>query len=395
MDSCGSRISNRLDFCWPRFSYSDWPLSICQEALYERIIANTSFRKTDKKYAIVKKGTVLNIDGRNSEIPKTLFLTDKVAIISLGITSHSSTGKSQKKITIGYDVLSGNHYFKKLIFSDYEMRLLKFLRNSFNEKKPLSVAQPFPYNTGCKRKFWEKKGEQTLKEWLTTNYKLNLDSLLALQNTIKIFHLNDFSSSSLSWREGKSRPLFHGDISLNNIVCDFDAQGNVSYKLIDYEGGRIKNLSWTKGWCPPEYIAYCLKQGLFAERSISEFNEMFGQKKDAWSLALVIGSILRGYTDKTWCEAGLPAFSFITKRIVINDGKLDEKKLLTLTQKEIDDEIAEIKNSINEDVVPDEGLRKILLACWEVINGWLTVDPQKRPTVAELSLTVSKGRILQ
>jgi hypothetical protein len=328
--------------------------------------------------------------GQKLDLPKTLFLTSNVAIVSMGIRDSNASGAQQKSLRVGYDVLSGDTYYKKRVFSHYEENLLKFITSPSNDSKS-GFSQPLVFTTGNGgKKYWEKKESTTLTDWLLKNEILQIDNLLSIQNAIKTLHSLNFQPAMFTYNaetfsfDDMIRTCFHGDISPYNIVCGVNKRGHTTFKLIDYSGGNINSLAWTPGWASPEFVAYAHKKGPYIDLPINKFNIKFGRQKDAWALGLIFGSILRRNGNEHLSKDGLPCFSFISSRLKRSpEGKWDDSAIAEITQPEIDEKIKGIKEEI-EKTVSDENLKKILLVHWTLINHWLTVNPEKRPTVNEV-----------
>lgn len=392
--------STNLKFIWPN-GYGDCGLSTQDRVAIEESIKfclpkEPDYPSSGYTYKIIKKnswgGSCDN--GFKINVKKTLFLTSKVAIVSLGIKDTQAFGAQQNKLTIGFDILSGDIYYKKQIFSHYEENLLKFIMSPANDSKS-GFSTFLVYKYQSKSKCWEKKETNTLKEWMSTNEPLLLNNLASIQNSLRTLHSIHYLPACFKYKDqiltfdDAVRGCFHGDISPRNIVCTNDEKGNTTFKLIDYSGGDLKSLCWTRGWGSPEYVAYAQSKGPYKHLSTTEFNIKFGRQKDAWSLGLIIGSLLRRTGHEHISKEGKPCFSFILSRLKVSpEGILDDSAIADITQEEIDDKIREIKEQVKS-TVSDKILQNSLLNWWSAINNWLTVDPMKRPNVSEVYITYS------
>lgn len=327
---------------------------------------------------------------------KALFLTSKVAIVSLKMEDTNASDLDKRQMKIGYDILSGNFWHKKKIHSSSAGSVM---RSIAYYKTHESFSESFPFQVGNKSFYWE-KGEMSLKEWLVSSNIINnlsYNSLFSLQEAVKEIHSMKFKPSALIYSQSnhalildREKPCFHGNITPDSIICEKNENGNICLKLSGYNGGDLSQLEWTSWWAPPEYVKFARQSGPYGDLSVEDFNVKFGQKKDAWSLALLLGTILQGLGKRLpKNKEQIPNFSFILNKLSKENGELDDSRVSELTQKEIDDEINEIKRKVSQKKFRPERIEG-LLAIWTVINSWLTIDPETRPTVAEKYFSVEE-----
>jgi serine/threonine protein kinase len=170
--------------------------------------------------------------------------------------------------------------------------------------------------------------------------------------------------------------LFHGDISPNNIICEErintkTGKSELGLMLTDLSDiGDLTSLRWTRGWASPETIQF-VAQSNYQNLTRNAFLSKYGAKKDAWAMGLILGFLVRG--DLVQASVPLPNFRFIVNRLTLRDNSVDESGIAQITQEEVDSEIDPL---ITQSVPPEKLL-------WQCIKMFLTVDPDKRPTMAE------------
>lgn len=349
-------------------------------------------RKYDKK-----NWFFIDESGEKHLLPRTIYMTKKSFIIALKGHSGAPTSKvnEQSVLKLGYDLTSGKYFVKKKIYNMFQKM---FLSGVFLDGNRTSEQTSFPECAlvGSGFKYFERKYDYDLSGWMKVkSCQVLLKNIILLQNAINELHAIEYVGAQLIRPDGEfairvmtnrdqSGYGFHGDISPKNIYCSEDPQfpGYPQYKLGGFRfSADFCSVVWTPGWGSPEAVAYALKDPRYAKMSPEEFNRKYGQKKDTWAFGLLVGSLLRkGFYPHI--DHPLPNFSFIKRKLKEKaDGEWDESALPSLTQKEVDEKIVEIISQL-----PQNEHTEQFTAWWKVINIWLRVNPDERPTLKEVSL---------
>lgn len=334
--------------------------------------------------------------------PRQLYVGHDHCLVVLnchgGMPLFPLSGSQQKKIKYVWDCQSGSFYLKKTYKSEKQTECLNYLKYGHDVGKsslgiPHIVTDPdYPKLKG-KFRYFEKKGDLCLPEWLK-QYKgeIHLVHIIGLMDALRKIHsvhyqpslFGSLPSPCTTFFSFGSPPhqLFHGDISPRNIICTGvkdESTGKTvpQLQLTDFYGfADVNHLVGTKGWKSPEYIKFRKKTEGYQTMSTVEFSVKYGAKKDTWAMGLLIGSLLRGGMHPSFKQS-LPPFSFITKRLKFDQTSqhiVDDSELADITQEEIDTKIDKL---IEKE--PSETLKTL----WSYVKQYLTVDPDKRPTMAE------------
>lgn len=335
-------------------------------------------------------------DGTRIYLPRSIYATQNYFILALNGHNNGPTlrgGGQESKLKLAYDPVLGKYFVKKHIHSTAQMLIINnflFQSKGFGDQR--GVAE---IGYAEKEIYFEAKYDQDLFQNSKSNlFNVNLSNLLDIQNALMQIHSLTFHPPRLSrlGEEGRlcsafelGGPCFHGDLSPQNILCSFsDGEKYPEYKLTDFGFScRFDRIAWTPGWASPEYIAFADQDNpKYKGMSNSNFNAKYGRKRDVWALGLLFGSLLRGGFHPDVKNSPIPNFSFIANKITFVGGRFVETKLAELTQKEIDDKISEFVAEL--DIA--KPVEKTQANFWKVINQWLTVDPDKRPNLAEAHL---------
>ncbi|MEC7838575.1 MAG: hypothetical protein VX777_00895 [Chlamydiota bacterium] len=308
-----------------------------------------------------------------------------------------STGAQQKKIKYVWDCKTGRFWLKKSLFSSKQAECILYLKYAPNLSKsflgiPKLVTDSGSEDVKNKLRYFEEMAMFSLPILLKKRQvKLNFDYILGLMDSLRKIHAVKYTPSAFHSLSipgqyssfGAPHPLFHGDISPNNVICEnvINKESGKAYSklmLTDfYAIGDIKNIYWTKGWGSPECIQYAKTHTKYQTMNTSKFMAKYGAKKDTWAMGLIIGSLIRGKMHPKY-EQSLPCFSFITDKLKFDPtGKyvIDESGLAGITQEEIDSKI----NALIEEE-PSEPIKEL----WKTVKKYLTVNPDKRPTLADV-----------
>jgi serine/threonine protein kinase len=335
-----------------------------------------------------RKTTVME-DGKSINLPRSLFVNKKAIVVILNKHGGMGTlegGAQQTEIKFGWDLISGAMYVKKTVHTPFEDSFYNWLAYAPGDK-PISLPKlAGVYKSERKTKFLEKCYPLTLTKALQTKtYEVDWPSLANLQESLA--KLNTFSfqppnlivdmgnNRMMNNSEGKDRKVFfHGDISPNNIMCltENKTSKNLLLRIIDFGASmQFDSIIWTCGYGSPETVQ--LYHGKLS-MSREDFNAKYGQKRDAWALAMVIVSILKGGFHPAFPGSIIPNFTFIANKIKIVNRRFDDSQIATLTQEEVDNEV---------DALKDEKVNAFCTLQIQVIKKWLKVDPNERKTIEE------------
>jgi hypothetical protein len=340
------------------------------------------------------KQFVLFKNGPNKQLPRTVIVSQKFAIILLnnkGGIHHLEGGK------LSYDPLNGIFLIKRPIFSSGQQMVINFIAYDLPPNDNEGFSEITHVECGGrthKSNYYEKRSSFTLPQ-LYPPIKgsgappvLCLEPLVLLQNALRLLHAQIYRSPHMINRTTKSAsfieedlPCWHGDIRPGSVACELDPlrAGEYRYKWTNWKSAMLQGVVYAPGWGSLEKI-HCLRGNPQYEHLKGiEFNRKYGQLGDTWSFALLAGSLLCGdFAYFNGSTSPLPRFAFITDRLkVLPDGRIDDSGLITLTQRDVDDELNAIFNSIQGNSQRDGDLR----TWWMIIKAWLKVDASERHTV--------------
>jgi serine/threonine protein kinase len=336
-------------------------------------------------------------DGTEVPLSRTVVVTHRFALVMLKgkVIKGGAQNPTIKQV---YDPFNATILLKKRIFSPAQLMVVQFIFHTAG-KNDLALATITHVESG------ERNGkllyyEELCKSTLTTMYlnvqkvgycpKVSLDHVRHLLNTLQYIHVRTYDPARIQGDQRgplsleKSLPFWHGDISPDNVVymTHSSSVDFCHYRLIDWGSSMSKQIVRTPGWGSPEKIEFIRRNPKYRGLTSLEFNKKYAQAGDVWSLALLIASLLRGgfyYLPESY--APIPSFSFIKDRLhLLEDGGIDDLGLATLTQKEVDDRLDLQLATITGDSIADEQLKKM----WGHIRQWLKVNPDERPTLADL-----------
>ena len=345
---------------------------------------------------------------RKDGFPRSVFVTYDSACVILNSHGGMRTmqgGAQQGKIKHVWDALNGRWCVKKSAFNSFEYDLSRMLmtsdmslRHIEDEKIRHSARKALPNIIGiyttpdkAKQRIIEERLSMDLNKYFVIRGKKKADvsHVLDLQNALMVLHSmkykgGTFEIGNVSTSFSYFGPVYHGDISPRNILC-FPSTVNpkcVSYRFTDFSGGCNENVIYTPGWGSPETLRY-LKKRDYQHLSPIEFNQKFGQKKDVWSFALIVGTLLKyGFNLK---YLGLPPFSFIINKLDFDSqGRLEHNyRICDITQKEVDDEL----DLLIELAAAADRRETLLTTLWQLVKHWLRVDPNERPNLKDCHLS--------
>jgi hypothetical protein len=351
---------------------------------------------------------------RDSSIcPRRLCISNDHCFVVLnshgGMPKFDATGLQQKKITYVWDCIQGGFWLKKACLSTKQIECIRYLKYAPDLGQsslglPSMVADMEPETNKGKIRYFEKMATLPLLEW-SKQYGVfyDFEYIIGLMDALRKIHSVKYqpstfyslvSSASSSFTQCSfyvSHTLFHGDISPNNIICEKieDKERGRFYPrlmLTDFYGlGDVNNIVWTRGWASPECIQFAKTRTKYQDMDVSSFMTKYGAKKDTWAMGLIIGSLI--LSDPNFKQL-LLSFSFITNKLKFDPtGQfvVDETGLADITQEEID---AEIDAFIERTPSPEIKL------LWGCVKRYLTVDPDKRPTMKDCFLNLSRERFI-
>jgi len=344
----------------------------------------------------LKSGTEIRFEnGERKKLPRSLIVTQNKVIVQLNSKGGMVVlrgGGQQKNLKFAYEAIKGKFLIKKHISNQFEFNFYQYLYAlPGQERKGFAKIYHARWVNG-KASIWEKYYPNTLSIEIRNNRNLSCRWIVHIWNAIaKIHNLAYYpaiikdGTSSYSF-ESKKRSSFYGDISPNNIMCE-KQEGKIypKYKLIDYGAtNNFDHIIWTRGWGSPETIQYSVTKKKYQNLTAAEFNEKYGQKKDVWALALLLGSLLRGTFHKKYPEFSLPCFSFIVKKLKITENRIDDSRLARLKQRVIDKSLDKIINKIDESAPHGATLRKM----WMIVKAFLIVKPDLRPSLKQIPFSL-------
>jgi serine/threonine protein kinase len=337
---------------------------------------------------LVKRGRLFkSAGGGKFKLSRTLYITNRAAVVILnthGGMPALKGGDCQTHIKFAWDLIKAELCVKKSSRSEFERTLYQWIKYS-------RVAKPtgFPritgfYETRGKIKILEKYYPVSLNRHLKSKPELNFESILKFINTLIHLHQFTYTPPTLSWDAGfktliftsfRGGPVFHGNLSPDNIMVDEEGSLPV-YRIISFgSAAEFSRVAWTPGWGSPETIRF--SQGKLSMKE-SEFNAKYGQAKDIWALGLLVGSILRKRLRNSCQKNPIPRFSFIAKKLKIIDGRIDDSKIAELKQRKIDRKINSIIRKIKKKYAAEKDFKNNLIKIWTFVKRCLKVDPEER-----------------
>jgi hypothetical protein len=391
------------------YSYH-WPTDLTRVGLTHEEILTTELMiaslqgQLSRRHPVLtewKKREIIYPNDTKGILPRTVIVSEQFALVILGKDKAIEGGGQNPIIRQAYDPLNGRFVLKKRIFSSAQHMVIDFIRTLKNSPEK---SRGFAEITHVVNN--ERKGKVTYYECLYTATLSTLfqgpgpfpqvdpDRLIDIQNALKRVHGETYYPDCLLSSKGNQfspkvpMMCWHGDICPENIVYEpreADSLDNCYYKIIDWGSSMLEEVIGTPGWASPEKIRFWNEDPKYKDLTNLEFNKKYGRAGDVWSLALLFAALLRGrcyYLPGSLSP--FPSFSFITSRLRSrDDGVIDDSRLATLTQKEIDERLDDEIASIEGRSVAAQRLRYM----WGIIWQWLTVDPNKRPTLNAYSLS--------
>ena len=283
---------------------------------------------------------------------------------------------------LSYDLTTGSYLVRKKCMTTYEEELLQFLKDHKLQgvAEVISIRKVHKPTTGIvKTQVLEKLYDGPLPLLFTKQVSIRqkydlFDNLLTGLSNLHRLHIPKFNyvCNNLNYTYF-DLPVFHFDISPNNILVRLSKETG-SWEAVIADFGLACNLGagWgTLGYRAPECIkaerlAYSSDQ-LLPEQLIIKHNVQFGQKKDVWSMGLVLAVILVGYVSPILKGVIAPLRSIEACFAVQSSDIYMEG----LSQKDIDSDIHAYK-AVSDDLLYNR--------LWDIVGVMLRVDPELRPS---------------
>lgn len=414
-----SSSSNACSFIWPQ-DLNSLALKPEDVKILEFFLGIQKFNfKQDPRhtepncifYSVLKRGCKA-VDG--TVLPRTTIVSCNRSIVVLNEHGGMPFVKDKGllgKIKYSWDAEKGELLVKKPVNTPFEYLIYSYFFKP-ETVKPIvrkGIAKiALIHKCGTKVRIFEKCYPHTIASLsqLDRSWSFNMISLTAMQHTLGFVHsicmirpqlfipdsiyIND--SPRIFSVEGRA-PTYHGNISPSNIVCT-PIKGDPTifkFKLIDwFWGGQTRRLKWTRSWGAPEIFKFLRKD--YKNMTAESFNCTYGAKRDTWSFALIVASLLNGAFGKLHPTDPVPNLPCIFNKLKVNDqGIIDDSDIIHLTQKEIDDDIEKLISKIKDMKLPQEAY---ILSVIEAIHKGLNIDPDKRPTLHDFFNRVNNTELL-
>jgi serine/threonine protein kinase len=389
------------------------------EAKKEEIDRHLRTIRSGTSVTTIRRKLTYTTDGKevNVTLPIGLALFDRpneVSHLLLLSKAIVFTG-GERKIRRAYDVTTGTFYLKKRIVGLFEERILKTLPKLRAQRdihtsviwrkipskipgtpEKLQIIEPIRDGTLSILFGTEPLSHFPVKHALITDLLADLVDLHSLSlSNCKI------TTRSFPWVDPVNHELpkftvFHADIKIANVLV-FLQDGKWRAELCDFGcAADPTKFVISIGFTPPEYITFYKSEhprGIFDKSllvddfKLAQFNIEHGPKRDIWSMGLVILSLLVEREKKAIWEnrsenkrytAQIPPLPCLKKVLSGTVWTYDEEKIVSLTQKDIDDDLAHLEKEMvcryPEEV---ENLEKIF---YMLKNMMLRINPVERET---------------
>ena len=403
--------------CWP----SD--LSLLGISKKEKNIIDKHVREAFKASSITCKNKMLSYKNAINSASVYKRLPVSLAVIQensnrqfllLPKTVFKSGG--ERKIRWAYNLSTGDFLLKKRIVGCFEEQIIKLLHQN-REKRGIKTSvewrNSFDKNNNVKKQVIEPLregitsvlfGKEPLKKF-STKREIILDFLKDLEALHKIT-IQDVTVPSARVRIPGYR-AFHSDIKIDNTLV-FQENGKWRGELCDFGGSTANPTAFTlsHGYTPPEFIRHYkdvkpfgLHKTCFNENKNIEFNLKYGQRRDVWSLGLVILSVLVGKTKnvswvtetmnlekwvnvRTSHKSVIPPLACLKKCVTPkNKEKYNEIGILKLSQQSLDKEIDQLCEEVKLQHKDDKSSVDVL---FKAVKQMLRINPEERASVAAI-----------
>ncbi|MCE5318361.1 MAG: hypothetical protein LLG04_13505 [Parachlamydia sp.] len=335
-----------------------------------QIVATRQFpdflKKGDSYY--IKKNEACVVNGRSWKLPRTLYFavdpaTQQLSAILLNVSRKrvAPLGKGgQRTVKVCCNLTTGRRVVKKAACSPYEVELLKALNGTkgFEHLSQVRVTADAqgkskarlitPLYEGSVRKLLETTSNLTAKDIknLMVSYFNGLEKLHSIKGRTTF---PDGKKYQLGYRS------YHLDISPENLLYTRTSAG---YDGVVTDAGTVNDIPhlWHKLiWLSPEKARQLRARR--PEEENASFLAQHGQHDDMWNMGLVLTSLLTS------------SYFHI----------LHQKNPTSLTQKEVDAEIARQK-PIAASLTMNRNAKATM---WDIARRLLQVSPEQRLTAAQ------------
>lgn len=306
------------------------------------------------------------------------------------LLTKSPIGKGGERTpTLAYNLSCGRFWVKKPMSSPLEGLISKHFM--INSPKGISkICHILPQNNQNTAELFEEYYDCPLTSIIGTKALENFPQRFSLFRDLLrgLHHIHGISLNSISFGSNKIDKLnvYHSDLDPSNIFVKKPPQKPLWKGVIGDFGSSClaSGIAFKIGLIPPEYVDFKIKyydlvKEKFKENILPEdtikFNLQFGQKKDIWSMGLILVSILYGTTSEK-VNIAIPPMPSLESKLNQEknfNGHRDDK-IKDLTQDEID---KDLKNLFESSYIPDE-YNKRVEKCYHLIREMLQVDPNKR-----------------
>lgn len=318
----------------------------------------------------------------------------------------------ERTLRLVYNLSNGTFLLKKRITGCFEESLLTHLqpiRAKRGMNTPIMLRTSYDKQNKPKRQIIEPIRDGTLSILFQTNplslFALKRDLIVDLLSDLKDLHMTclskiSFSSTKLTKPDATfTYNAFHADIKVENTLVSLQ-NGKWRAELCDFGGGSADPSSFilSVGYTPPEFIQFFQQQlpsGLLGPFSISydpleaiAFNIKYGQRRDVWSMGLVMLSLLVERQETVYRENMSQKTKYKTKIAplpCLKDllsgrfwGAYDEKNILRLQQETLDLEIDQLEK---ETQLKHPERQFEVTTTFHVVKRMLRIDPNERITI--------------
>ncbi|MDN3507382.1 MAG: hypothetical protein P0S94_00510 [Simkaniaceae bacterium] len=229
---------------------------------------------------------------------------------------------------------------------------------------------------------------------LDSNTTLSLEDRLKMPSSL-LQQLKSLHSLTITPENSNPYPLFHQDISADNILLDRDENQQWSAQLTDFgAAGRISSAICKKFYLPPEYTTFFMQNGIFNSTNMSDvtcnelekFNRDHAQARDIWSMGLVIFTLLRGKMGLLKYNTLDYAVPFVNSlRYYWHDLFSNARTIRLPNQDDINQEICELTGELLALVDQNDiTMRTKIYDLCDVLLNMLRVDPKERETAEHI-----------
>lgn len=323
----------------------------------------------------------------------------------------------ERKIRWVYDLKTGERFLKKRVVGHFEETILNLLVAS-RHRRGLN-CQLIWRNSVSKTGAQKRQMIETLRDGtitclfntepfqdLTTRCKLIVDLLEDLRS----LHSLSCSNLTITSENDLTNPIvvapfgvYHSDLKFDNTlvskqndewraeICDFGSSA-----------GNPKETTRSFGWTPPEFVRFFsssqpAQKALDARRKLLDtinLNVRNGQKRDIWSMGLLILSILTGRQNQfkiqvrennsiTNYTSALPPLACLDRHLRAKMGTdRQEDGILDLTQHELHEDIEQLESELLRKHPSDRDMISLFMGV--VKNGMLLINPVLRDDVKDL-----------